>query len=608
MPAARYRNRRARPPAPVSTPYRKGRWYPFLVAIAAVLVYSGGFSGPFVFDDRGSVIDNTTIEDLGSAAVFTAPHETPTAGRPVPNLSFAVNYAFGGRDVTGYHVLNVALHVLCALVVLGIARRAQPSGEAALAIALIWAVHPLNSEVVNYLTQRTESLMALFYLLTLYCAIRAAAREPGGAGGGRWEVAAIAACALGMASKESMVTAPVAVLLYDRMFLFPSLREAVRARVRLYAGLAATWIVLGLLMWGAPRNLSAGFSAHDADGWTYLLNQAVMITRYLRLAVWPRDLVLYYGWPLPLALGDILPEALLVVTLAVAAGIALWKSPRAGFLGAWFFLTLAPTSSIVPIATEVGAERRMYLPLLAVVALAVMAYRGLVISPPLRTAGLAASTLLLGAATVMRTTEYESSLRLAQTTFERWPTPAAHSMLGTELAAAGRLPEAEHHLRAAAPVHPPAQYYLATVLSAQDRREEAIAQFTAFIAGQPAELDQVHVARALLAETLTREGKVDEAAAQYRAMLAARPDDAQATRLLAEILLRQQRFDEAITTFRRAADLQPSDASTLVGLGIALASSGRLDEAITAFERAVAADPQNPHAQRNLARAKALKK
>ena len=333
--------------------------------------------------------------------------------------------------------------------------------------------------------------MALFYLLTLYCARRA---YDEGARHGRWEAAAVLACTLGMASKESMVTAPLAVVLYDRVFLFDSLRAAFRGRARLYLGLAATWVLLAALVASAPRNLSAGFTAHDADPWTYLLNQAVMITRYLRLSVWPRDLVLYYGWPLPLTLTDVLPQALFVLGLLALTAVTLYRRPRVGILGLWFFLTLAPTSSILPIATEVGAERRMYLPLMAIVVLAVV---GLSHRSPVRGRGgalvLTAVAALLAAGTYARTTEYASSLTLAQTTHERWPTPASHSMLGTELAAAGRFAEAETHLRVAAPVHPPARYYLGTVLHEQGRRPEAIEHFRAFIASQPPELDQVDI-------------------------------------------------------------------------------------------------------------------
>jgi Flp pilus assembly protein TadD len=575
-----------------------------LIALAAITVYATSLQGPFVFDDRGTIVDNRTIEDMRSLNVLSAPHETPTAGRPAVNVSFALNYAVGGRSVTGYHVGNIALHLLCGLVIFGIVRRTQPSEAAALAVALIWTVHPLNSEVVNYITQRTESMMALCYLLTLYCAIRAGDSASAQA---RWELAAIATCLVGMASKESMVTAPVAVVLYDRLFRFDSLRAAWRARRRLYVGLAATWLLLAVLVSSAPRNLSAGFSAHDADVWTYLLNQTVMIARYLWLAFWPADLVLYYGWPLPLTLGDVWPYALFVIALLGPTVVALVRYPRVGFLGAWFFLTLAPTSSILPIATEVGAERRMYLPLIAVVTLIVLAFRRGVPDPRLRAVGLVAVTLLLGAGTVPRTAEYQSSLTLAQTTVDRWPTPGAHSMVGTELAAAGRLEQAERHLRQAAPVHPPAQYYLGTVLAAKGKRNEAVEQLRRFITSQPAELDQVHLARGVLADALTKEGRLDEAAEEYRTMLT-RAEDPPALVQLAQIYMRQQRLEEAIPAFRRALAIRPDDSRTLGSLGIALASTGRLDEAIAAFERALALDPGNTSARANLARALAIKR
>jgi tetratricopeptide (TPR) repeat protein len=576
-----------------------------VILTAAVLVcYGGGLRGPFIYDDRGTITDNTTIERLWSPEVLSAPHETPSAGRPVVNVSFAVNYALGGRDVFGYHAGNIALHLLCGLLLFGITRRTGLPAAGALAIALLWTVHPLNSEAVNYITQRTESLMALCYLLTLYCAIRA-----GEAGGSRgvWELAAVAACFAGMASKESMVTAPLAVLLYDRVFRFDSLRAAVRARGRLYGGLALSWGLLAALVASAPRNLSAGFSAHDADAWTYALNQAVMISRYLRLAFWPSDLVLYYGWPQPLTIMAVLPQLLLVLSLLALTVFALARQPRAGFLGAWFFLTLAPTSSILPIATEVGAERRMYLPLMAIVALAVVGYRSRVSDRRPRAAGLAIAVVVLIAGTVARTSEYQSSLTLAETTVERWPTPGGHSMLGTELAAAGRFAEAERHLREAAAVHPPAQYYLATVLAEQGKRGEAIEGFRTFIQSQPPELDQVLLARGLLGDALVKEGRYEEAAEEFRQVLS-RSDDLEAAVQLAQIHMRQGRFGEAIPLFNQALAVRPDDSRTLGSLGIALASTGRLDEAIAAFERAVAADPQNSNARANLARALSMRR
>jgi Flp pilus assembly protein TadD len=612
--------------------------------LAGALTYANSLTGPFVFDDRGTVLDNPTIESLWDRDVLTAPQEAPVAGRPVANVSFALNYALGQRNVAGYHVGNVALHLLCALLVFGLVRRtlqlASPDANAAVplgraratagaggrpvgagptpgraeglpfVVALIWTVHPLNSEVVNYLTQRTESLMALFYLLTLYASARLM-QEPRRTA---WMVVAVAACALGMASKESMITAPLMVLVYDRVFASGSFAQALRTRRGLYAGLAATWLVLAYLVAGAPRTLSAGFAAHDAAPWTYLLNQAVMVTRYLRLALWPDALTLYYGWPLPLTVAEVWPRALFIVALLALTVVALVRMPRLGFLGAWFFITLAPTSSIVPIATEVGAERRMYLPQVAVIALLVILVdrafarsrdRGM--ARVIGRTAVAVVCALLAFGTVSRNREYRSSLRLAETTLERWPTPAAHSMLGMELAAVGRFAEAEPHLRIAAPVYPPARYYLAPILARNGDTSEAIAQFQSFIREQPSSLDQVHLARSLLAELYMKNELWGEAVEQYRLMVAARPADREARSLLAAALVRQQSYAAAIEEYRHLLSEQPDDVKALGGLGISLASLGRVDEAIAAFRRAVELDPGNPHARQNLQRALAMK-
>ena len=265
-----------------------------LIVLAGALVYGNGLSGPLLFDDENSILNNRSIRQLTPlSGPLSPPRDTPVAGRPVVNLTFAVNYAIGGLDVTGYHVANLAIHLLAALTLYGIVRRAlrltrvprslhEDADLTALAVAVLWVVHPLNSESVSYLTERTESLMALFYLLTLYAAIRAATSTQSST----WTAAAVVSSALGMASKESMITAPVMVLLFDRVFLYGSWREAWAERRYLYGGLAASWVVLGLILWSEPRT-TVGFGTNTTP-WVYFLNQLQVITRYLWLAVWPQ--------------------------------------------------------------------------------------------------------------------------------------------------------------------------------------------------------------------------------------------------------------------------------------------------------------------------------
>jgi hypothetical protein len=502
---------------------------------AGALVYANSLSGPYLFDDENSIVGNATIRQLSPLSVpLSPPRDTPVAGRPLVNLSFAINYAADGLDVGGYHVVNIAIHVLAALVLFGIVRRTLinlrathasplPVGDAATPLAffcaLIWMLHPLQTEAVNYLTQRTESLMGLFYLLTLYLSIR------------RWNVAAVIACAAGMACKESMATAPLMVVLYDRVFTFDSFRAAFRARKALYAGLAGTWLVLAALVASVPRT-TVGFGGATSS-WVYLLNQVEMITRYLWLTIWPRALVLDYGLPQALALGDVWPQAAFVVALGLAAVVALVRWPRIGFLAAWFFITLGPTSSFVPIQTEVGAERRMYLPLAALVVLVVVgvAYVGRVFTA--RRAELAARKgapynlaigavvcLLLATGTFLRNREYRSRLSIAQTIVERWPSGRGLFLLGSELVDAGRNQEAMVQFRASARDYPGAHFALGTELLAAGMFEEAIAELDAFLRLLPSHANAIP-AHDLIGRAYVSTGRLEEALRHFDAVLTA---------------------------------------------------------------------------------------
>ena len=199
-------------------------------------------------------------------------------GRPLLNVTLALNYAAGGTGVWGYHAFNLTIHFLAAMTLYGVVRRTllrpvafRPGGPTvrdrfgpaapalALAIALLWALHPLATEAVTYVIQRVEALMALFYLLTLYCFIRGAEDEKAASRESTlWFGLSWLACLLGMATKEVMATAPLLVLLYDRVFLAGSFAAAWRRRRRLYAALAATWGLLAYLATGTQGRGGTG--------------------------------------------------------------------------------------------------------------------------------------------------------------------------------------------------------------------------------------------------------------------------------------------------------------------------------------------------------------
>jgi tetratricopeptide (TPR) repeat protein len=596
------------------TSWRPGAWWrPLVLVIAGILAYANSLSGPFIFDDSLSIVENPRIRQLFQLTRVLVPERnSPVAGRPLVNVSFAINYAMSGLDVRGYHLGNLGLHLLCALLLFGIIRRTlEPALEPrlgaraatlAFAAALLWELHPLNSEVVDYLTERTESLMALCYLLTVYASVRALRSDRRAA----WSALAVLSCAAGMASKESMVTAPLLIVLYDGVFVFGSVKAAVRVRWRLYLALAATWLLLMGLIWSGPRAHSAGFST-DVRPLTYLFNQAVAVTHYLWLTIWPRSLVLNYGLPAPLSLATVAPYGLLILALLGLTGAALALWPSVGFAGAWFFITLAPTSSIVPIATEVAAERRMYLPLMALVSLAVVGAVDL--WGRWRPASRAAPVVLLvivstalAAQTISRTREYRSGLSLAETVLDRWPTDMAHYLVGTELVTSGRRDEGIAHLREAIRSIPKARYSLAGVLFDEGKLGEAIEQLQAFVREQPLLLEVVY-ARILMGQAFARQEKWPLAVEQFRTVLTMTPSNVQAQNLLARALFSEQAFDEAIGQFRQNLSRRPNDLEAVTGLAIALAGTGKLEEAIPEFRRAVEMDPTNGLSHRNLANA-----
>ncbi len=275
------------------------------VAAAVLLAHGGSLRVPFFFDDTEAIVNNPTIRSLARIGDVLSPPAggSGVTGRPVVNLTLAIDHAFGGLDPRGYHATNLLLHATAALLLLGVVRRTlltpalrgrfgAVATPLALAVGLLWGTHPLQVESVACVIQRTELLGGLFLLLTLYGFVRSLA-DPQRR---RWPVVTVAASVLGMASKEIMVAAPLLVLIYDRAFAAGSLRAAWSARWSLHLSLAATWLVLLALLvgMGGTRGSAAGIGL-GVPWWAYALKQCDAIPAYLGLALWPHPLVLDYG-------------------------------------------------------------------------------------------------------------------------------------------------------------------------------------------------------------------------------------------------------------------------------------------------------------------------
>lgn len=439
-----------------------GTVVPYLViAVCIALAYANSLTGPFVLDDHGSILHNSSLSPLWPLRrVLTTATFATVVGRPLLNLSLAVNYALHGTAVAGYHLFNLFAHAGVAWLLYALLQgtwelprcriSASPRVRTglALAAAILWGVHPLTTAAVTYIVQRGEVLMAGWYLATLLCLLRGATGEHPR----RWSLLAILCCLGGVGTKEVIATAPLVALLYDALCISGSLRAAWQARWKLYLGLASTWIALGVLMYssgGRSQTAGIGYGMSPLD---YALSQFGFIVHYLKLVIWPAPLIFDYGDPLTTAWPRIvLPAAFLLGWLALVGYVGR-QWPGIGFLGCVPFLVLAPTSSIVPLVTQTAAEHRMYLPLAACITLLVLAgwhvtgrltRSKLGWREPLAVSVAVAVAVSFGLLTQARNRDYSSELNLWRDTTRKAPWNArAFNNLGQQLLERGDYQEA----------------------------------------------------------------------------------------------------------------------------------------------------------------------
>ncbi len=610
------------PPTPDAAPLdRRVRLGLALLLVAIALAWSNSFAVPFLFDDVTSLAANESIRHLWP--LVPGPLAPPVggdtvSGRPLLNLSFAVNDAISGQAVWSYHAVNLAIHAAAALLLFGLVRRTLRTATLrdhfgahadwlALATGALWALHPLQTESVTYLSQRAESLATLLAFATLYAFARG------------WFAAAFVACLAGMAAKETTVVVPVLAALYARAFLTTSWRETWRRfRIPLLA-FASTWLLLGaLLATFGNRGGTAGLGT--ASSLDYALAQPAAILRYARLALWPHPLVFDYGQRPPEFDAGALAALVALLALLAATLWALSRRPALGFAGAAFFLFLAPSSSVVPVASQFMAEHRLYAALAVLVTLVVLvAYRWQPRSALYLGAALAVAA---GLVTHARNRVYQSDLALWSDVIAKAPRnarawvnhglaleaagrsadalesfanavalepvfPFGHNNYGQALLRAGRVSDALHEFDLAIDQHPTlaaAHFNRGNALLALGRVDDAITSFESALRLQP----QLTDARLNLGSALHRARRYTEAEAINRALLAEQPDSVAAHCNLASTLFATRRQTEALEHLARATTLAPENLTARVNYGTALAVTGRPAEAVAQFRAAVA--------------------
>ncbi|MFQ5667286.1 MAG: tetratricopeptide repeat protein [Candidatus Binatia bacterium] len=343
--------------------------------VITVALYYQTLTAPFIFDDRTSVTRNWAIQ------LFSYWRVMRTSTRPLTSLSYALTFQLSRLSPWGYHLGNIILHAINGLLVYAVIRlilrlprferQYGDSHWAVWTVSLLFLVHPLQTEVVAYISSRSDALAALFVLAATVCL--ALAVRWGSAR--RWSAGARAGAAvcvlLGVMSKESAAVAPLLLFLLDWAAAGGRAGRVLRRHWVFYGILGAGWVVPVWVVLRHPEYAqTAGFGFAGVTPRQYLYTQVGVIVHYLRLTLIPYGQVVDYEWPLAARLFEphvLIPGGLLLA--ALAAALRSWhRRPLHSLCVLWFFINLAPTSSFMPIA-DVIAERRMYLPILGVLGL-----------------------------------------------------------------------------------------------------------------------------------------------------------------------------------------------------------------------------------------------
>ncbi len=562
-----------------------------LVVIVGMVAYANSFSIPFLFDDYFAIVGNPEVRSLEPFGRFFS------QSRGIPHLLDVLNYRWGGEDVWGYHCVNVAVHLLNAVLVYTLAlltlrlpihqgRYDARAPVMATLVALVFVAHPLQTMAVSYIVQRAESVAAMFYLaaVIVFAAGQSGRIRLRGAGLG---AVLLVLGFLGIVSKETVASLPAALILYHVCFLRSEdetagqanagWRQALLLALPVLYGiyLARHFLLPGFGDDGGQSSWmyipSAGLGVDGITPWRYLITQFGVISWYLRLLVLPTHLTFDYGWPFASSFwstGVLLPLAFLSA-LAVVAVAAYSRYRWVTFAIGWLFITLAPSSSIIPIK-DAAFEYRMYVPMLGLVTLAVVGVADAIermtssreAALGARRIGVAVAGVCIGAltiGTVVRNQTLQDPLALALDSATK------------------------------APKHWRNQFGLGAALVENGKSAEAIERFERAIALNP----EQSTARIMLGDLYSRAGRLEEAEDILLPATDAREESvsAAAYRQLGYVYKGQNYVEAAIGMFEEALARKPKWRSLDLQIVRLLRHSGEFHDAAVRLNRLVREEP-----------------
>lgn len=548
-----------------------------LIAAALVAAVFASFSpvlrnGFVDYDDTIYVTRNAAVRDGLSFAGARWAFSTTHAGNwhPATWLSHMLDAQLFGLVPRGHHATSLFLHAANTVLLFALLRTMTRALWRSALVAALFALHPTRVESVAWVAERKDVLSTFFWFAST-CAYVAYTRAPRGAAArGRFALAA-ALLGLGLLSKPMLVTLPITLLVLDywplrRVNGERPLRALALEKAPLFALAAVSAVVTFVVQRGAHAVGTLETYAPPAR----VANALVATATYLRQAVWPAELAVFYPYSREsLGAAPVATAAILVATISVVAYRARASHPAFAAGWCWFVVTLLPVIGLVQVGEQARADRYTYVPYVGLFVAAVWEVARVAQSGTRARAAAVAATCAVaafGVATAAQARHWRTSETLfthaLRVTKEN---SLAHNNLGHALNESGRFTEAVPHFQEALRIRP----------------------------------DYAH-AHTNLVRALCMTNRLDEAARELSRWLDGRPGDAMAIANLAGVRLQQGDFDEAVRLFTDAATREPENAATQRGLGLAYLAKRNTAAALAPLAASARLDPANAETHNNL--------
>jgi len=610
----------------------KSLFHIILIMALGLLAYSNTFNVPFQFDDEFAIIKNPIIKNLdfmvnpSEAEVYVEKFQYQIFKRRyVGYFTFALNYWLHKLDVTGYHIFNLSIHLVNALMVYGLvtltfrtpflkaSTLGVRSNQIALFAGLFFACHPIQTQAVTYIWQRVTSLATTFYLLSLLMYIKwrlttIITRPAFSQRTVIFYLGSLVSAVLAMKTKEIAFTLPLSIALYELMFFDGKLKKRFLYLVPIL--LTMLIIPITLLEIDKPIGEMIGNVSEvtkvqtNISRWEYLFTQFAVIVTYLRLLFFPINQNLDYDYPLyhTFFTAKVFLSFLLLLSI-FAFGVYMVFHSRArsrtsrivAFGIFWFFIALSVESSIIPIV-DVIFEHRVYLSSVGI-SLALASGIFLLLNKfdkKVQTVGIGifcTMIMILSGAAYSRNHVWRSEISLWSDCVAKSPNKVRpHNNLGDILKKHGHIDEAMDHFLIALQIDPEdadVQNNLGFVIAERGEYDKAIDHYLQALRIKP----DSHRTHTNLGNALYKQGRIDKAIDHYLQAVRIRPDFDEAHNNLGNALYKQGRIDKAIDHYLQAVRIKPDFAEAHFNLGLALVKQGRIDRAIDHYLQALRIKP-----------------